>query len=234
MPKAAAVRALPNTTRRHREESFGTKSLPPNEVLHALIQLAGNPNGPSINFVKRVDDQFAFCKRLGAIMARADAATMDEIKARAMEIFQWSSDHAESIPESVMRRLTLKGILRRVQAQALLDQKRHESGPAWSVPYRLTFDDANVSAVILNSSLAIWQEGQLMRHCASVYASKCATGQLVMVSLRHSEHRHPHKFSGFANRRISDEAYALVQDCRSQLQGQWDVQQTSDCQLMAA
>ena len=229
--------------------AFGTKSLPPNEVLHALIQMGGNPNGPSINFVKRVDDQFAFCKRLGAIMARADEATMDEIKARAMEIFQWSADHAESIPESVMRRLTLKGILRRVQAQALLDQKRHESGPAWSVPYRLSFDDANVSAVILNSSLAIWQEGQLMRHCASIYANKCATGQLVMVSLRHSEHRHPlatvsfwmttyrvqvHKFSGFANRRISDEAFTLIQDCRQQLQRQWDARQTSDSQLMAA
>jgi len=54
-----------------------------------------------------------------------------------------------------------------------------------------------------------------------------------MVSLRHAEHRHPlatvsflmnrervqvHKFSGFANRRISDDAFELIQDCRQQLQ----------------
>ena len=214
---------------------FGTQDLPPREVLHALIQLGGNPNGPSANFVKRVDDQFVFCKRLGAIMARANEAVIEVIKAQAMVIFQWSSDHAESIPDSVMRRLTLKGILRRVQAQAVLDQKRHESGPAWSVPYQLTFDDAKLSAVILNSVLAIWREGQLMHHCAAMFVSRCAKGELVMVSLRDSRHRHPlatvsfqmtqqrvqvHKFSGFANRRISDEAYALIQECRQQLQRQ--------------
>jgi len=66
---------------------FGTQGLPPSEMLHALIQLGGNPNGPSVNFVKRVDDQMALCKRLGVLMARADATTMDEIKAQAMAIF---------------------------------------------------------------------------------------------------------------------------------------------------
>lgn len=90
-----------------------------------------------------------------------------------------------------------------------------------------------------------------MRHCASIYAGKCAMGQLVMVSLRHSGHRHPlatvsfwmttyrvqvHKFSGFANRRISDEAYALIQDCLVQLQEQRNTLQarTSDEQLVTA
>jgi hypothetical protein len=232
--------------------AFGTQNLPPMEVLHALIQLAGNPNGPSSNFVKRVDDQFVFCKRLGAIMARADETTMEVIKTQAMAIFQWSSDHSESISGAVMRRLTLKGILRRVQAQALLDQKRHESGLAWSVPYQLKFDDANISAVILNSALAIWQEGQLMHHCAAMYASRCQRGELVMVSLRDARHRHPlatvsflmnpqrvqlHKFSGFANRRISDTTFELIQDCRRQLQRQWrsDVgPQMSVRSLMAA
>jgi len=231
---------------------FGTQGLPPSEMLHALIQLGGNPNGPSVNFVKRVDDQMALCKRLGVLMARADATTMDEIKAQAMTIFQWGGDHAESVPDTVMRRLTLSGILRRVQAQNLLDQKRHESGPAWSVPYRLTFDDANISAVILNSALAVWQEGQLMRHCADKFVNFCAKGDLLMVSLRHAEHRHPlatvsfqmnrervqvHKFSGFANRRITDETYELIQDCCRQLQRQrlrGDRPELAERQLMAA
>ncbi len=43
-----------------------------------------------------------------------------------------------------------------------------------------------------------------------------------------------YNFSGFANQRISDEAFALMQDCRQQLQRQWDARQTLDCQLMAA
>ncbi len=232
--------------------AFGTKDLPPGEVLHALFQLGGNPNGPSVNFVNRVDDQFALCKRLGAIMAQADDATMEVIKAQAMAIFQWGSDHAEAVPDAIMRRLTLKGILRKVKAQSLLDQKRHESGPTWSVPYRLTFDDPSISAVILNSSLAIWQEGQLMRHCAEMFSSRCAKGELLMVSLRHSEQNHPlatvsflmnqdrvqvHKFSGFANRRIRDETFELILDCRRQLQRQLQrsfQQGTLDKELMAA
>lgn len=197
--------------------------------------MGGNPNGPATNFVKRLDDQRDFCKRMGAIMARADAATMELIKAHAMPIFQWSATHAEAIPESAMRRLTLKGVLRRVQAQALLDQKRHESGPAWTNPYRLHFADPQIQAVFLNSALAIWQEGQAMHHCADSFVQRCARGELVMVSLRDGRRRHPlatvsfrltqdrvsvHKFSGFANHRIGDETYQLIQDCRRQLQRQ--------------
>ena len=228
--------------------AFGTQHLPPQELLHALIQLGGNPNGPSANFVKRVDDLFALCKRLGAIMARADDATMDLIKDQAMAIFQWGSDHAESIPDAVMRRITLKGILRKVQAQALLDQKRHAMGQAWSVPYRLALQEPQLSAVILESPLAIWQEGQLMRHCADNFVTRCAKGNLLMVSLRDASQRHPlatvsfsmttpnvqvHKFSGFANRRIADQTYDLIHECRRQLQRQRSSIAQEDGQLAA-
>jgi hypothetical protein len=232
--------------------AFGTQELPPREVLHALIQLGGNPNNPSANFVNRVDDQFALCERLGAIMAQADAQTMEVIKAQAMAIFGWGSDHAESIPDAVMRRLTFKGILRKVREQDQLDQKRHKSGPAWTTPYQLKLADPNHSAVILDSALAIWQEGQLMRHCADKFVHWCASQRLLMVSLRDARQRHPlatvsflmnrdrvqlHKFSGFANRLISDEAYALIQECRRQLQRQWQPslhQETLEGQLMVA
>jgi hypothetical protein len=232
--------------------AFGTQALPPREVLHALMQLSGNPNQPYSHFVNNLEDLFPLCMRLGAISARADAATLELIKTQAMAIFEWASDHAGSIPNVVMRRITLKGILSKVKAQALLDQKRHESGPAWTVPYELKLRDSKVSAVILNSALAIWQEGQVMQHCAARYAGRCAEGELLMVSLRHSAHRHPlatasfvlskkqvqvHKFSGFANQRISDEAFDLIQDCRRQLQRQHRSEaqlKTSDSQLMAA
>ena len=215
--------------------AFGTQHLPPQEVLHALVQLGGNPNCPTAYFVERLNDQFGLCKRLGALMARADGATMDLIKEQAMAIFQWGSDHAEEIPDAVMRRITLKGILRRVQAQALLDRKRHAKGRAWSVPYRLALKEPQLSAAVLDSPLAIWQEGQLMRHCADNFVTRCAIGHLLMVSLRDASQRHPlatvsfsmttpnvqvHKFSGFANRRITDQTYELIQDCRRQLQRQ--------------
>jgi hypothetical protein len=232
--------------------TFGSQALPPRELLHALMQLRGNPNQPYSHYVHNLNDLSPLCKRLGTITARADAATLELIKSQATAIFAWASDHAESVPDAVISRLTLNGILRRVQAQALLDQKRHESGPGWTVPYELKLNDSKVSAVILDSALAIWQEGQVMQHCAARYAGRCAEGELLMVSLRHSAHRHPlatasflltkkqvqvHKFSGFANQRISDEAYDLIQDCLRQLQRQrrGEAQpETSDGQLMAA
>ncbi|MBV5332899.1 PcfJ domain-containing protein, partial [bacterium] len=214
--------------------AFGTQHLPPQELLHALIQ--------------RLNDQFGLCKRLGALMARADGATMDLIKEQAMAIFQWGSDHAEEIPDAVMRRITLRGILRRVQAQALLDQKRHAKGRAWSVPYRLALQEPQLSAVVLDSPLAIWQEGQLMRHCADNFVTRCAKGHLLMVSLRDASQRHPlatvsfsmttpnvqvHKFSGFANRRIADQTYDLIHECRRQLQRQRSSIAQEDGQLAA-
>ena len=74
-----------------------------------------------------------------------------------------------------------------------------------------------------------------MHHCAATFIERCARGELVMISIRDSRHRHPlatvsfqmpqtrvqvHKFSGFANRRISDGVFELIQDCRRQLQNQ--------------
>jgi hypothetical protein len=215
--------------------AFGTDALVPRELLHALIQLGGNLNSSMTNYVSRLNDLFALCKRLGVLAAHADATKLVMFKDNAMAIFQWASSHAEEIPSEVVRRLTLKGMLRRVQAQALLDRKSIEPGQPWAVPFELKFNDPQLSAVVLDSKLAIWQEGQLMRHCANNYGELCASGHLLMLSLRDASHRHPlatvsfllksnaveiHKFSGFANQRISDQTHALIKECQRQLQKQ--------------
>jgi hypothetical protein len=232
--------------------AFGTQALPPEELLHALIQLGGNPNSPSANFVDRLSDLFNLCERLGVLAQNADSSTLELLKVHAMAIFQWATVHANKVPTAVIRRITLKGILRKVQTQAMLDQKSHELGESWAVPYEILFDDPKLIAVVLDSELAVWQEGQLMRHCADDFVDRCATGELLMVSLRDSSQRHPlatvsfqmdrnwvlvHKFSGFANQRISDGTYELIQDCLRQLQNQRqsDAQKRpSDSLLMAA
>ena len=215
--------------------AFGTQALAPKVALHALMQIGGNPNMPSAYYVDRIDDQFALCKRLGVIAGRADAATQELLRDEFPAIFQWGTYHAQEVPDTVMRRITLKGLLRKVQAQALLDQKRHASGPVWSVPYRLELDDPQVKPIILDSALAVWQEGQLMHHCADNYLPQCESGALLMVSLRDANHRRPlatvsfsittsqvkiHKFSGFANQRISDRAQHLIEQCLRELQRQ--------------
>jgi hypothetical protein len=219
--------------------AFGTHALPPSELLHALIQLGGNPNQPSAYFVTRVDDQFALCRRLGILAQRADASTLQLLKEQAMTIFEWGSDHAQFVPDATLRRISLKGLLRKAEIQALRDKKKRESGPSWKSPFEIDLQDSNVSAVILTSTLAIWQEGQVMHHCADKFGRRCAGGELLMVSLRDARHRHPlatasfsmnkpmvqiHKYSGFANGRISSQTYDLIEQCRQQLQMQRHVQ----------
>lgn len=215
--------------------AFGTQAMPPKESLYALMQLCGNPNAPGAYYVEGLDDQFALCKRLGVLAARADAATLSLLRDQSPAIFQWGSSYAKQVRDADMRRITLKGLLRKVQAQAQLDQKRYASGPAWSVPYRLELDDPHIKPVILDSSLAVWQEGQLMHHCADNYVPQCERGELVMVSLRDASQSRPlatvsfsitsrqvkiHKFSGFANQCISERAHHLIEQCLRQLERQ--------------
>jgi hypothetical protein len=101
-----------------------------------------------------------------------------------------------------------------------------------------------VDAVILDSPLAIWQEGQAMHHCADKWIGPCAKGDYLMVSLRHAEKSRTrgrplatvtfdlrgdavrlHKIAGFANTLASPEARDQAQECLRQLRLQWQRQQ---------
>lgn len=213
-------------------QAFGTSALPPSILLHALMQLGGNPNGPSANFVERLNDLFPLCKRLGHLIDKASAKDMDLLQDQAHAILNWASDHLQSVPRSTLRRASLQWLVRAVKAQALLDEKALKGAHIWSVPYQIKLVNTDVSAVILDNPLAVWQEGKTMRHCADKYAGRCASGDLIMVSLRGQQHRHPlatvtfgvgkgsvsvHKFSGFANERVSSEVQDLINQCHRQL-----------------
>ena len=214
-------------------QAFGTAHLVPDYLMHALIQLGGNPNFPSARFVSRLNDQFPLCARLGHLATTSDASALAILQEHANAIFQWGSDYLSAVPKQTLRRASLAWLIRTVQAQTLLDKKQREGGQRWAVPTWIYLACSQVSAVILDSPLAVWQEGQTMRHCADNYVNRCASGELLMVSLRHQHHRHPmatvafsmngesvsvYKYSGFANQMVSPQVRDLIDICCRQLQ----------------
>ena len=216
-------------------QAFGTQQLVPAWLLRAFIQLGGNPNAPSSTITPHVDDLFPLCKRLGHLLAQADAAALALLQERAQDIFCWSADHLVELSAAQVRRATLRGLIRRVDEQHQIEALRHQAQQGWNVPYQLDVKLPDVQAVILDSPLAIWQEGKNMRHCARNYIPLCQRGSLVMVALRHAHRskslatvtfsvKHPtvtlHKISGFANALVPAEVRQMAQVCQQQLQAQ--------------
>jgi hypothetical protein len=216
-------------------QAFGTDQLVPPWLLHAFMQLGGNPNAPRSNYTKRLDDMFALCKRLGQLAAQADEASLAVLKARALEIWAWASDHFEHLPEGYARRATLQGLIRKVDEQQRVDALRRQGEKGWQVPYQLNLNAQEAQAVILDSPLAIWQEGKDMRHCADKFIRACGLGGLVMVSLRPPQGNRSlatvtfdvrkrqvalHKISGFANSLVGPEVLQMAHECQRQLQQQ--------------
>ena len=216
-------------------QAFGTGRLVPAWLLHAFIQLGGNPNAPTRDISHRLGDMFSFCARLGHLLAQCDEASLAVFKDRAQDICGWASDHWEEIPKDYVCRATLRGLIRKTDAQRRLDAIRLEGSEGFEVPYQLALKTPDVQVVILNSPLAIWTEGRDMRHCAESYIGACKRGECLMVSLRspgrtralatvafdiRNRKVSQKKLSGFANTLVSAEVLQVAKQCQRQLQAQ--------------
>ena len=214
-------------------QAFGTQQLVPAGMLHALLQLGGNPNAPGSGYTRRLDDLFPLCARLGHLLEKAGPDELALLQDRALAIFAWASDHLKEMPKGYLRRATLRGLLRKVDLQIKCDALRQQNQRGWDVPYQLVLKTPDLEAVILDSPLAIWSEGQAMHHCAANWITPCARGQCLMVSLRSPSKSRPvatltfdmrgrqvvpHKMSGFANVLVNPEVREIAQDCCRQLQ----------------
>jgi hypothetical protein len=219
--------------------AFGRERLPPMWLLRAFIQIAGNPNHPQKNYANRLSDLNPLCARLGHLAAQAcdseDVATLALMQERAMDIFNWASSNFEKLPASYARRATLRGILRKVDAHNQHEAMRLKGSEPWDMPYTLTLKNDDVQGVILDSPLAVWEEGINMRHCANTCIRPCELGNWVMVSLRRAGARRAlatvafdvrnakvtqARISGFANSMVSTEVHRLAKECLEQLQKQ--------------
>lgn len=216
-------------------QAFGTDTLVPPWWLHALMSVGGNPNRPGFDYRNRLGDLLELCHRLGLLTARADASVLGVLEENATEILQWASDHLGSMSDSFIRRLSVAGLLKRVRLQLEQDRVRATQQMAWEVPYTLEPPCLGIQAVILDSALAVWQEAHDMRHCAARYIDECATGEVLMVSLRRCtggkalataafDMRSPQvelkRISGFANTLVEPEVRSWADACARQLQPQ--------------
>ena len=216
-------------------QAFGTGRLVPAWLLHAFIQLGGNPNAPTRDIFHRLFDMSSFCARLGHLLAQCDEASLAVFKDRAQDICNWATDHWQEMPKDYARRATLRGLIRKTDAQQRLDAMVFQGDKSWKVSYQLALKTHEVYAVILDSALAIWSEGRDMRHCAEKYIDPCKRGEYLMVSLRapgrsralatvafdmRNQEVSQKKLSGFANTLVSAEVAELAQQCQDQLQAQ--------------
>jgi hypothetical protein len=219
--------------------AFGRERLPPMSLLRAFIQIGGNPNKPQTSYANRLRDLNPLCARLGHLAALAhqtkDEATLALLDERALDIFNWASSHFEKLPAGYARRATLLGILRKVDAHNLHEEMRLKGKKPWPIHYRLYLKSNDVQVVILNSPLAVWEEGRDMRHCAGTYIKPCELGDWLMVSLRRKGKCHALAtvafemrrdkvsqavISGFANSLVAPEVHLMAKECMAQLQKQ--------------
>lgn len=218
-------------------QAFGTDSLVPPWLLHGLMSVGGNPNRPDIDYRHRLHDLFVLCRRLGLLAERADESELALLKANAHEIFDWALDHLTSMSDSSVRRLSVAGVIRRVRLQQETDRLQASQEKPWNVPFKLEPPCAGIQAVILDSALAVWQEGQNMRHCAATYIDACGRVEMVMVSFRLDSGGRGlatatfsmttpevtlNRISGYANTLVDPEIVRCAQDCARQLQRQVD------------
>jgi hypothetical protein len=218
-------------------QAFGTRKSVPWWLLQAILQLGGNPNSPQVNFCARLGDLLPFCTRLGHLLAHSTAETIGLLQQHVLEIFGWASDHLERMPLDYCRRVSVKGLICKVEEQQVADAKQRQSQKPWKIPYRLALQASDVQAVILDSPWAVWNEGKQMRHCADKYVRQCARLDWLMVSLRSSTSSRPlatiafevrgmtvtqRRISGFANSLVSPLALEISRECCWQLQRQRD------------
>lgn len=217
-------------------QAFGAAKLAPGWLMHAFMQLGGNPNAPAGAFAKRLDDLFGLCARMGNLVAQADDSQLLLLKHRSQDIFNWACANLASTPIGFTRRVTATGLIRCVEQQQARERMRLRDAQAWNVPYQPPLTgNIDLRAVILDSPLAVWEEGRVMRHCADQYIDTCARGDWLMVSLRSPDRRRPvatvafdlqtdkvtlKKIAGFANTLVEPEVWQLAKECALHLQSQ--------------
>ena len=213
-------------------QAFGTHALAPDWLLHAFMQLGGTPNRRRYAYAHRLDDLFPLCARMGHLLTQADGDTLALLQERAADIFNWGSDHLMDLPARALRHISVQGLLRQVDALAAKEALALDDTEVWCIPYRIRLRGKQFQAVVLDSPLAVWQEGRAMHHCAARYIQRCASGVMLMVSLRDSAQARPEatlafdmtgrgvrliQVSGFANRQVEPAVHLAALRCLRQL-----------------
>jgi hypothetical protein len=165
-------------------QSFGTQSLVPTWLLNAFLSTYGNPNRPRACYDPHLDDLYDLAARMGQ-WARSPAL-VSVLQANVQALLNWADREWCVGPYRSGARVTLGGVLRLVKAHEEREQRARQSASPWKLAGGLRLETLlpGHEAVLIDNPLQLWEEGQVMRHCADRFQHECAKGDYYVVSIR--------------------------------------------------
>lgn len=165
-------------------QSFGTQSLAPLWLLNAFLSTYGNPNRPRSCYDPYLDDLYDLAARMG--QWAQSPALGPVLQANVLALLNWADREWCVHPARSAVRVTLGGVLRLVKAHEEREQRARQSANPWKLPVGLRLESqlAGHEAVLVDTPLQLWEEGQVMRHCADRFRHECARGDYYVVSMR--------------------------------------------------
>lgn len=165
-------------------QSFGTQSLVPLWLLSAFLSTYGNPNRPRACYDPHLDDLYDLAARMG--QWAQSPALGPVLQANVHALLNWADREWCVHPARSGARVTLGGVLRLVKAHEEREQRARQSAIPWKLPAGLRLETLlpGHKVVLIDNPFQLWEEGQVMRHCADRFQHECAKGDYYVVSIR--------------------------------------------------
>lgn len=165
-------------------QSFGTQELAPLWLLKAFLSQYGNPNQPRAAYHPHLNDLYGLNASLGRWAQNGRLAPL--LQEHVHELLNWANGQWAKGQGNNLPRLTLSGLLRLVAEHQAREKFSAQNALPWPVGpgVELECHLADHEVVLVSTALQLWEEGQVMRHCAFRFLDECANGDFFVVSIR--------------------------------------------------
>lgn len=165
-------------------QSFGTQALAPLWLLKAFLSLYGNPNRPRAAYHPHLSDLYGLNASLGRWAQNERLAPL--LQTHVHELLCWANGQWAKGQGHNLQRLTLPGLLRLVAEHQARELVSVQSASPWPMPQGVELECLlpGHGAVLMQTALDLWEEGQVMRHCAARFIDGCTRGEYFVVSIR--------------------------------------------------
>lgn len=159
-------------------DALGPEHDPPEWLVEATIARRMWPDAEA--FCNTTVVQWAAARRIAVLHQRADPGQREAMREMIGLVLDWIADDDRVPAVEAIRSAGWFWFARRARIHC---KRRETAGIRSPVPFeRLEIDGHAV--IGLADSLALWDEGVQMRHCAHRYAPECARGELLICSVR--------------------------------------------------
>lgn len=143
------------------------------------------------NFGQRLDSYYpalrpfaASMRRLMALTERAGTAEIGRIRERLYAVVTWLNDDLAAVSHPHARKASWRWFERAAEAWEETGRffARYDPG-RWAAPFEQMELD-RMTVVALQTPLALWEEGRVMRHCLPQLAVLCRSGVTLLFSIR--------------------------------------------------